>query len=421
MKTKSKKIGYEWVIVILCCFMVMMALGFGSSTKSLFPDEISKALGVERSLVSLGESARYIATAIVNVFFGMLVAKFGAKKLICAGFISLISSMLLYAYAENIPTIIVAGALLGIGFSWTTTTMVGYIVNIWHPERRGTIMGIVLASNGVGGAIAIELAGSLIDPTVTGSYRTAYKMIAAVLAATLIVLVIFLREKKPEGDRASTAKRRSRGRNWEGLDFSVLVRKPYFWLALVCIFFCGFILQGTYGIVAMHCKDVGIDYSAVRALLSFGSLLLSLAKFLSGFIYDKLGLRFSVNMCTVVAVASAVILMFVDGSPRGFVLAVLYSVVSQFALPLETVIIPIYASDLCGRRAYNKALGIFVSVNTAGYAVSAPVMNLCYDVLGSYVPALAVSVAIMIGVFIILQFVITAAHKEQKKLEAGKV
>ncbi len=400
--------------------MVMVALGFGSSTKSLFPDEIAKDLGVERSLVSLGESARYVATAIVNIFFGMLIARLGAKKLICAGFVCLIASMLLYAYATNIAMVILAGALLGIGFSWTTTTMVGYVVNIWHPERKGTIMGVILASNGIGGAIAIELVGSIIDPAVTGSYRAAYKTIALIFSAMLLLLILFLKDKKQDDSTPSTVKKAQRGRDWEGFALSALIHKPYFWLALVCVFFIGFVQQGSYGIVAMHFKDVGIDYARVRSILSFTSVLLSAMKFMTGFMYDKLGLRTVATVCISFSFISTVLFAFVNASKIGFIIAVIYVLCLQFAMPLDTVMLPIFASDLCGRRDYSKVIGIFVSVSTAGIAMAAPIMNLCHDILGSYVPVIAVSGVIIFCVLIAMQFVISAAHREQKKLEEVK-
>ena len=88
--------------IALCFLMVLISLGFANSTKSLFPDEIAKALGTERSLVSVGESLRYISTAIVNIFFGAMIVKFGPKKLILAGFACLISAMILYSVAENL-------------------------------------------------------------------------------------------------------------------------------------------------------------------------------------------------------------------------------------------------------------------------------------------------------------------------------
>ena len=419
MKIKGMKFNYTWVIIAMSILMVMISLGFTSSTKSLFPDEIAKDLGVERSLVSIGESLRYIATAVVNVFFGFFIAKFGPKKLICVGFLALIASMLLYAYATNLFVIYIGGTLLGIGLSFTATTMVGYIVGMWCSKNKGTIMGAVLASNGIGGAIAIAAAGSMIDPDVVGSYRSAYKMIAIVLAVTLLVLFIFFKDKKQndgEENTEDTKKAKKRGMDWAGIDISVAVRRFYFWGALICIFFSGVIIQGTSGIVKMHMTDVGIDYGKVLALLSFGSIVLASAKFLTGFIYDRGGLRVTATWCTAIAIISSFLLAFTKAGSLGFVLAVIYNFLSQFAVPLETVMLPIYAADLFGQKSYPKILGIFVSVNTAGYAVGAPLMNLCYDIFGSYVPALYLVGFIMIGVLVLLQFVISTAHREQKKI-----
>ena len=61
-------------------------------------------------------------------------------------------------------------------------------------------------------------------------------------------------------------------------------------------------------------------------------------------------------------------------------------------------------------------MGLFVSVNTAGYAAGAPLMNICYDQFGSYVPALILVGCIMTAALVLLQFVVTAAHKEQKRI-----
>ena len=70
---------------------------------------------------------------------------------------------------------------------------------------------------------------------------------------------------------------------------------------------------------------------------------------------------------------------------------------------------------IVSQKDYNKFI---VSANTAGYAVGSPVMNLCYDMFRSYVPALILVGSIMTAVFILLQFVITAAHKEKMRIIA---
>ena len=87
------------------------------------------------------------------------------------------------------------------------------------------------------------------------------------------------------------------------------------------------------------------------------------------------------------------------------------------ALPLETIMLPIFASDLFGQKSVNKFIGLFVSVNTAGYALGAPVVNLSYDVFGNYTVALVGSAVLMLIVTFAMQYVITAAHNERKRIE----
>jgi len=409
----------RWLTVIACFVMVMVALGFAGPIKTLFPDEIAKALGVERSLVSVGESCRYIATAVVNIFFGMLIAKFGPKKLVFAGFVSLIASMLAYWAADNLFMIYLGGTLLGGGLSCKNTKMVGYIIGMWCKENKGTIMGAVLASNGLGGAVAIQIVGGLINPDEVGSYHGAYLVLAVIFAVAAVVVLLLMREKPKEENTASApAKKKKRGQEWEGIDFRTALRKWYFWGILACIFFSGMVLQGTHGIVAMHYKDVGIDYGAVKGLLSFGSILLASAKFLTGFIYDRTGLRVTSGICIFISVVSSFLLAVIKGDSVGFILALIYTVISQYAMPLETIMLPIYANDLFGNKSYSQVLGLFVSVNTAGYAVGAPIMNLCYDIFGSYAPSLFLVGGIMAVMLILSQFVITAAHRDKLKIEA---
>ena len=415
-----KKIEYKWVIVVLCFLMVLTTLGFCSSSRTLFLSPITEALGIERSKFSLNDSCRFVSTAIVNIFFGTLVNKFGAKKLIGAGFLSLIGAMIIYATANSIWVFYIGGVMLGIGLSWTTTTMVGYVVNKWCRENKGTIMGFVLAANGVGGAVATQIVSPIIyDKNDIFGYRKAYLLIAAMLFAVGVLVMIFFRNepeaKASEEVKAVHQKSKHRGKEWEGIEYKDALKTRFFYLACVSIFLTGLVLQGMYGISAAHMKDVGIDAEYVALVMSVHSVALALFKFLSGFLYDKAGLRTSVNICVFFAILVSIILASLTNSAAGKIFAMLYGVFSSAALPLETVMLPIYARELFGEKGFNKVLGIFVSVNTAGYALGAPLMNLCFDRLNSYRIGLYACAALMIIVFVMLQIVITEAKKLQAR------
>ena len=107
-------------------------------------------------------------------------------------------------------------------------------------------------------------------------------------------------------------------------------------------------------------------------------------------------------------------LAFTTGDQLGETLAVIYTVISPLAMPLETVMLPIYAAELFGKHSYSTILGIFVSVNTAGFCVGGWVMNFCYDKMGTYYHALIGVGSVMLVLLLLLQFILAAAKKEKQ-------
>ena len=413
----KKKFNYKWVIVGLCFLMVCISLGFCSSPNSLFLNAITKYLEVERSVFSLNQSIRFITTAIANLFFGTLVLRFGPKKLIVGGMCCLIVAMVVYALAESVYVYYIGGMFLGLGFSFTGTTMVGYVVNIWCKENKGTIMGAILASNGLGGAIAMQIVSPIIESAAAG-YKNAYFLVAVILVVVAVLLLIFFKNQPKDFDQSQNVvtKKKSRAQSWVGIELKSLTKKWWFYVFFVCVFFTGFVLQGVGGISAAHMKDVGIDPAFVATVLSVHSISLAGFKFLTGFVYDKRGLRFTATLCSVTAIVVMVLLALVSNTTTGMVLAMTYGIFSSLALPLETIMLPIYAGDLFGQKSYAKILGIVVAVNVSGYATAAPTVNLCFDLTGSYNLALYICAAIMFAVIIGLQFVISAATKEKNNI-----
>ena len=97
-----------------------------------------------------------------------------------------------------------------------------------------------------------------------------------------------------------------------------------------------------------------------------------------------------------------------------------YGIFSSLALPLETIMLSLITTDLFGNKSFDKILGIIAALNTAGYAVGAPLMNYCYDLFGTYVPFIWVCVGIMFVVTVMYQFIISAAARTRKQILAAE-
>ena len=418
-KPKSnRKLDYKWVVVGVCFLTTMITLGFCSSPGSLYLDVVPEVISVSRTAFSLMNTFRFVANAIVNLFFGFLVHKFGTKKLMCAGILCLTGAMALSATATNIYMFYLAGMLLGIGFSWTGTTMMGCVINKWCKENRGTIMGAVLAANGFGGAIAVSWLGTVIEKGGM-HYKNAYFIAGTAALIAGVFILIFMREQPKNYNKELPVlhKKKGRGRAWVGIDFAKAKTMKLFYLAAICIFLTGFCLQGVSGIAKAHMKDVGLDPQYIIFVMGFHSIALAGFKFLTGVLYDKCGLRITTSICSLAGAVVMFLLAIITNTPAGMVIAVIYSIFSSLALPLETIMLPIYASDLFGERSYEKILGIFVSINVTGYAVGGPVVNMFHDIpaLGSsYRPILFVCCGIMVLVTVLMQFVTAKMDKIKK-------
>lgn len=409
MEKKNFRFEYKYVIIALSCLMVFTTLGFCSSPRSIFIVPVTEALGITRSAFSLSNSARYIATAIVNMFFGTLIYKFGPKKLICAGFISLICSMLIFSIAPNAFVFCIGGALLGLGFSFTTTTMVGAVVNKWCKKNKGTIMGLALASNGIGAALAIQILSPIIQKEAF-AYKNAYRLVAIILAAVMLLIMIFFRSA-PKGEDVKGGVTEIKQRP----SYKAILKTPYLYPAAFFIFSAGMVLQSVYGISAPLFQDSGMSMDTVTNILSLSSLFLFITKFGVGFIYDRLGVRHTSTICYTSSIIS-VILLYVVSQTANIPLAYGYTAFAALALPLETIMLPIYARELFGEKHFNEALGIFASVNTAGYALGEPLSQLCYDLFGNYNICIYVSVGLMIVALVTVHVVISISKKQKHLL-----
>lgn len=415
----TEKPFYKWIIAAVSFLMTFTVLGFCSSTKSVYITAITDALDIKRSVYSLSDTFRYITTTVLNLFFGVIVAKVGPRKLIGAGFLSTTVAMALYAWGDNVVYFYIGSIFLGIGVAWTTTTMVGTVVSRWFTTNRGTVMGAILAANGLGATLALQIVTPIINESVFG-YRNAYKLTAVILLIVGTLVVLLLRNDPKEQEQGQAKKKAKRGRSWAGVTYSDGVKKAYFYGAVACIFITGMMLQGISGVTAPHLKDIGFDPSYIALVLSAHSISLTVFKFGVGWIYDRKGLRFTSNVCFIASVVVMLAMAVIANNVTGRALAMICTVGMSLALPLETVMLPIYAADLFGEHSYNKFLGIVSAANTAGFALGAPTANLVFDLTGSYIGAFYGGAALMVIATVVMQFVVTAAHKEQKKVEVAQ-
>lgn len=414
MQLKRKTWDYKWVILIVCFFMEFICLGFCSSNAGLYLIPMTEALDIPRSLYSLNSSIRYIVQVLVALSFGSLTHRFGLKRLVFVGLCALVGSISLRIVATGVIHIYLSAALLGLGVVFTGGTMAGTIVRRWFHKDIGRYTGIVMSANGIGGALAAQIISPIINNGETFGYRKAYLLSAILTAAISVVILVFLRERPTDVSESQTGgKKKPRGVIWDGIDYTVVKRKPYFYIIAVMVFLTGISLQSIGSISIAHMTDVGLSSSYVATTATVSSLVLTISKFAVGFAYDKVGLSRTILACHIVTVGAFVLKALLNSTTLGMIMAMIAVCFSSLALPLETVMIPLLSNDLFGTASYNKVLGIFMAMNSLGLCLGSPLGDLYHDIFGTYIPCFWFFAVLMVIVAIGFQIIIRIAHKEK--------
>lgn len=405
----------------LAFLMIAAGLGLCSSGRATYLTAICDALNLKRGSFALSDTIRYVVTTIANIYFGKSIARFGTKKLIVAGFICLICFAFISSVATNLAGFYIASIFLGFGICWTGTTMASTIVNMWCTKNKGMFTGAVLASNGIAAAIAIQILSPIIfEEGNPFGYRNAYRLTCLLIAIVLVLILVFYREKGTEQDSQAGKNKKTRGVGWVGMDYTDVVKKPYFYITIACMFLTGLYLQGIGNIATPHLYDVKIPVSTVALITSTSMILLTVGKFSTGIMYDHIGMRITMNICFACSIISLVSLVLVSNSPLGIAFAYARTVFSAFAMPLETVMVPLFASELFGNRPFGKIVGLFAAASTAGFAVGAPLGNIIFDFFGSYNVAFALFGLVAAFVTIAMHFVLNAANRDRRAIEEAQ-
>ena len=415
---------YPWVIVATGFLMVMVGLGFGSYSRSTYLKVVTEQMGLERGAFALSDTIRNLVSAVLSIYFGKILFRFDARKMIAGGFAALTASFVFNAIATGYLEFYIGGVFLGIGLAWTTTTIVGVLVERWFTGNTGTIMGVILAANGVGGFLSEKIVNRIIygfdlsRPVSEGRWREAYWFVAILFAVVGVIVVLLLRNK-PEDlgieklSLAESKKKNGRIESWEGMDLKHFVRKPYFYMAFLSVFFNGIILQAMVTLAKPLMQDVGIGMDVIDRGYSFYAFLLVGTKVLTGIIYDKFGLKTVYSLCSIGSLAAVFLLLF--QSPDKAYLTYAYLLIAPFGLPLESVMIPLIAKGLFGMKDYTKFMGYFFAVNTLGMAVGTSASNLVYDIIKTYVPCLKVLIVMFLVTAVIGIVAISMAQKERQR------
>ena len=213
-------------------------------------------------------------------------------------------------------------------------------------------------------------------------WRFSYRLTSFLILGIGLGLTLFVRVRRRPENAASGKERAETSGN--GPSLAELRRTSRFYALFASVFVLGWLCNPVYTIAPAHLVDRGFDPVFAGQMTGLMFIVLGAAKILWGALYDRFGLR--PVFLTSCACGVAALLMLSRAS--GELSAVAFAVLLGFAMPVETIIVPLLVMNLLGTRAYTAMIGVFFALMSAGIAVGNPLINFGYGLAGSYSPVL---------------------------------
>jgi MFS family permease len=173
----------------------------------------AERLGVGTALLSMLSVAQLAVYAGMQIPVGVLLDRFGSRRLLAAGGVLMLAGQLVFAFAGDIGTAIAARVLIGIGDAMTFISVLR-IVALWFPPRRNPLM--VQLTGMVGQLGALSSAVPLVLLLRHAGWTATFVGAAALGAAAVVLVLTSLRDQPAGSSEAPGTARRELGlrRSW---------------------------------------------------------------------------------------------------------------------------------------------------------------------------------------------------------------
>ena len=406
---------YHWVIFTVV-FLEITVYGGLLNSLGVFLLPTTEDLGISRGSYALAGSVLYIASFFGNLATGFLFHRFGYKKSCMVALVLSAAGMVINALAREPFLIGVGRFLLGLGYGVCFTAGAVRIIHNWFHKHRGLLIGAVSMSSGLGGSLLTVLLTAIME---NSSWQTAALTVAALLVT--VAALYFLLHDKPssmglmpygEAQHLKSGKKAPREHgHWEGFSLYQWLRKPAFYLMILCTLGSCVSLTMASSVIIPHFQDNG--YSAADAAMYQSILMLSLAfiKLLFGGLSDRIGSRAVAVICMVFACLGHAFLSNISTPALGLAGVLCLAV----GCNMTALMVPLLVPPLFGYQASTVLTGVFLGVASLSSAFSQPLSNLLFDRIGSYSPVFRVVAVIdlaLIGMYLLL-YAITARIRKK--------
>ena len=236
------------------------------SVNAVISPELSRDLSLNPSSLGLLTSAYFLAFGAAQLPVGMLLDRYGPRRVEPVLLSIAAIGALLFAYSETLTGLAVARAVIGLGVCACLMAPLKGIATWFPRERQASLAGWIMVAGGLGALAATT-------PLEMALQVTGWRTIFVVLAVATFAVAMLIAWRVPDIPKPVHAT--GFRTQWAGV--RTVFRHPRFWwIAPLAAFFMGsfFAIQGLWAVPWLMEAGGETRSGAARHLLAMGALIL---------------------------------------------------------------------------------------------------------------------------------------------------
>ncbi|QPF91572.1 MFS transporter [Bradyrhizobium commune] len=371
----ESSLRYEgWRIVAVCFLLATFGWGLGFYGQSVYVAELQRARGWPTSLISSGTTFFYLFGALLVVFVGEAVGKYGPRLCLIAGTLAMAAAAIAIGAVREPWQLYLADAVLAFGWAGTSLAMITNTISLWFDHKRGMAISLALNGASFGGIVGVPLLILMISHIGFGNAMFATSGAMLVLLVPVILLVVGRPPDLHGWHGAAKAKPQSSTqiRSWALRNVGFLTVTIAF--ALVLFAQVGFIVH----LISFLDPVIGRERAAIAVAVL--TAMAVIGRVLFSMVIDRLNQRLASALSFLSQAAALCVVINLHND------YVLIAACAVFGFSVGNLIT---LPSLIVQREFDSAsFGVLISLNTAinqvTYAFGPGVVGLLRDLSGGY-------------------------------------
>ena len=393
---QAPKIYYGWWIVASAAIAMSTGPGqFAFGALGLFMVPLGEEFGWSRTEVSLALTFFTVALAFTIPYIGKLVDQYGSRKILLPSYtVFAILLAMIPLLANQLWILFLLFALIGSLAAGANALPYLRTISAWFDRHRGLALGIAMGGSSLGYVYVPPAVQYMIDHF---GWRSGYYMLAIVALIVSLPLIYFvLREapsrkdsagfnEHPEPDAAAVKETRT--------PVSELLRQPLLWQLFLVFCLLSFTLYGVLSHLVPMLRDRGMSPANAALVQSALGIAIAVSRVVIGLVMDRF---FAPRVALVCFLLSAVGVGLLATGAVGWI-AVIAAIFIGISMGAEIDMLAFMTGRYFGVENFGRVYGILFTSFLIGTSVGPVMYGLAFEVLGSYIWVLVLSIVLMLA------------------------